>query len=201
MTKLLLWIKEMDWMLFDFINNKFHFSFLDVFFRTITDLHKLPSVKYGVFPLLVLASLWWAGRRALKAVIVLGLVLAFCDLFNHRVVKPFFARPRPFLAKESSVNLRLSYRPGGYSFPSSHAENTMASAVLLSAYIPALGPILIPYSLLVGYSRPYLGVHFPTDILMGWLLGGWISWITLFCLKKWFPSWAPKSLIRKKGFH
>jgi undecaprenyl-diphosphatase len=70
----------------------------------------------------------------------------------------------------------------GSSYPSAHASNTMCLAVLACLLWPALGkwPLLLP--LVVGYSRLYLGKHYPTDVAAGWLFGlavamaVWLVW-------------------------
>lgn len=183
---------QLDWSLFRLINVSGHVPMLDHFFMTITDLHKTDAARFVVLPLLVLGSFWWGRWQTLKGLLVLSFVVGACDFTNHRLVKPLVGRSRPFLVKEVGASLRLPYEPGGFSFPSNHAINSMAGVLVASAYVPPLGPILIPYAVMVGYSRPYLGVHFPSDIVFGWLLAWIIGYATIWFLRRKVPSWAPK---------
>jgi undecaprenyl-diphosphatase len=59
----------------------------------------------------------------------------------------------------------------GLSFPSAHATDTAAAAAVFTWALPMLSPLAIGIAILVGISRVYLGVHWPTDVLGGWALG------------------------------
>lgn len=73
------------------------------------------------------------------------------------------------------------YRGGKYSFPSGHAANTMGVAIFLTLLLGHSSALMrwlpIPWSLIVGFSRIYLGVHFPSDVLAGFLLGALWGWL------------------------
>ena len=125
---------------------------------------------------LSLAALLWAGRRA--AARWLALVMAGGTLLNLGL-KQIFAAPRPELLPHLD-------KVHSYSFPSGHASGNMmlfgALALLMDgpgAYVAAALTILV-----IGVSRVWLGVHWPSDVLAGWVEGaGWLA----FC-----HAWKPQ---------
>jgi undecaprenyl-diphosphatase len=68
---------------------------------------------------------------------------------------------------------------GGKSFPSSHAVNNFAMAFLMSRLYPGARKYLFGFACLVGFSRVYVGVHYPADVLSGALIGMGIAWCVL----------------------
>ncbi|MFH0965615.1 MAG: phosphatase PAP2 family protein [Planctomycetota bacterium] len=109
-----------------------------------------------------LALLWillvWKGgdkgRRVALAIIVL---FACTDLLNAHLIKPLVGRPRP--------------HSDSFSFPSSHAVNLFAQAILLTLCYPRVGFVLYPLAAVVGFSRIYLGKHYPLDVVGGAFIG------------------------------
>lgn len=178
-----------DKWLFLKINQDWHFSLLDGFFSTITLLHKNKWFLFFGLPPLLGFWFWKDRRRMPRAVVALALCIAVTDNVSHRIIKPFFERPRPHHMESVDATLRLEYSPSGYSFTSNHAANNFVGASLLSAYYPTLAPVFFLYAFLVAYSRPYVGVHYPLDIFMGALLGLMIAWFMkryIFKKTSWF---------------
>ena len=84
------------------------------------------------------------------------------------ILKNVFARPRP-CDIDTAVTLLLS-RPHGHSFPSGHSINSMVAAVALFLNNKKIGIPAVVIAALIGFSRLYLFVHFPTDVLGGFAI-------------------------------
>lgn len=107
----------------------------------------------------------------LKAFVLVGLVIGLSDMFAAYVLKPEIGRIRP--CKAFSIIRVVSGCAGSYSMPSNHALNAMVLAgYALGARQLRVFLWLFVIALAVGLSRVYSGVHFPFDILLGWILGG-----------------------------
>jgi undecaprenyl-diphosphatase len=107
--------------------------------------------------------------NAWRAVLVsLLTVVLFEWIFSHGL-RNWISRPRPPYSL-ADVNLLVGLGHSS-SFPSSHAGNTMGVATVVSAGYPKLGWALLLYAALVAYSRVYVGVHYPLDVLVGAGLG------------------------------
>jgi undecaprenyl-diphosphatase len=109
------------------------------------------------------------------------MVFAVADQLSSNVIKHLFLRPRPCHVVDGAVvveGVRLLVGcGGGYSFPSSHAVNHFAAATFLSSYYPKAGRWLFCYAALVSLSRVFVGVHYPSDIAGGALIGMTVGWI------------------------
>ena len=114
-------------------------------------------------------------KESLLIIVLLALVITFSDQISFGFCKPYFARFRPTQDPELMYQIDIvnGYRGGIYGFISSHAANTFGIAIFLSLIIRSwsLGIVLIVWAILNAYSRIYLGVHYPGDILFGTLTG------------------------------
>ena len=153
------------------------------------------SAKATWIPLYVLliGLLVWRYRKPAKTdvkwlqrvpacvvmIVVIGLAVGAADFIASGILKDLVARPRPTRVPELEGVLHLvnGYRSGRYGFVSSHAANTMAVALLFSLIwrnkIATYGLML--WVAANCYSRMYLGVHYPTDILGGLMVGALVA--------------------------
>lgn len=112
-------------------------------------------------------------------IVVIGLAVGAADFIASGILKDWVARPRPTRVPELEGMLHLvnGYKSGQYGFVSSHAANTMAVALLFSLIwrnkIATVGLML--WVAANCYSRMYLGVHYPTDILGGLIVGSLVA--------------------------
>lgn len=134
-------------------------------------------------------------KEAFVIVGMLALVVLLTDQISSGFCKPFFARFRPTQDPELMYQIDIvnGYRGGMFGFVSSHAANTFGIAILISLIVRSwtLGFTLFIWAALNAYSRMYLGVHYPGDILFGTLLGlgtGTLIYILYKYLQKKFSN-------------
>ena len=128
-----------------------------------------------------MTSVKWLQRvpACVVMIVVIGLAVGAADFIASGILKELVARPRPTRVPELEGVLHLvnGYRSGRYGFVSSHAANTMAVALLFSLIwrnkIATVGLML--WVAANCYSRMYLGVHYPTDILGGLMVGALVA--------------------------
>lgn len=143
----------------------------------------MASVPLYVY--LLVLSFWKLGvKKTLLAVVCVVLLITVSDQMSN-LFKTGFTRLRPCFDPELADVMRLvKSRCGGrYGYFSAHASNSFALAVffghVLRPYLKGLLTGLLVWAALVAYSRIYIGVHFPLDILTGALIGGGLSFIFL----------------------
>lgn len=102
-------------------------------------------------------------------------------------VKKYFRRKRPFIDVVRAIV--VGKKPGNWSFPSGHASAAFAGAWALDRALPRWKWIWYPIAALVGFSRVYLGAHYPGDVLSGSLLGIALSEGTRRLMRHWGIAW------------
>ena len=112
-----------------------------------------------------------------KAGLTMGLALIFCLLIGNMTLKPLIARPRPY---SYFPEMTLLIAPlSDFSFPSGHTFASFASATALFLHHKKAGLTAYGLAIVIAFTRLYLYVHFPSDVLAGMLLGiccGWIAY-------------------------
>ena len=118
---------------------------------------------------IVLSLVLMIPKKTRRIGIASLLSIAFCALITNVLIKNIVARPRPFDAVEAIVPLIA--RPWGYSFPSGHTCASFASALIILKMAPKkYGIAAVVLATLIGFSRLYVGVHYPGDVLAGFLV-------------------------------
>ena len=113
------------------------------------------------------------GRRALREMAVCVTVATWLTEYP---IKAYFRRRRPFIDVVRA--LVIGKKPGSWSFPSGHTASSFASAWVLSTVWPEYRPAYYALASLVGFSRTYLGAHYPGDVMSGALSGTVLAELT-----------------------
>ncbi len=144
-----------------------HYAWLDALMRALSNEHT------AVVPVL-LAAVWLfarGGRRGVHLAVGVVLLVVFTDA-TGTILKHWIQEPRPCAVLP---DVRLLAGCGRNSFPSNHAINMAALAVYAGLFYRRAMPWLVALALAVGLSRIYVGVHYPSDVLFGWVWGGMLG--------------------------
>jgi undecaprenyl-diphosphatase len=171
------YLQNLDASVFHFINGSLQNPVLDLLMPFITDLNKHTTVLVLVGVVLIVLAVK-GGARGRIAVAALAIGILFSDQLNSSVAKFILERPRPCHVL-SNVHLLVGCG-SGYSFPSSHAVNNFCGAVILSFFFPEAAVWLYAFAAVVSFSRVYVGVHYPSDILGGAIIGICCGLIIIF---------------------
>jgi undecaprenyl-diphosphatase len=181
--------------LFLFLNQTISNPVGDYLWPLITDYDRLPLVR------VILVGLWVlllvrGGVRGRTAALLLIPVLVLADQLSSSLIKEWVQRPRPCHSIDGmpvvpGIHLLVNCG-GGKSFPSSHAVNNFAVGTLFSFYYPKGRWAFYGWAALVALSRPAVGVHYPSDIIGGAVIGfavaAFIIWLWTITQRRFFPA-------------
>lgn len=152
----------MDVAIINYIQDHFHNRFTDHFFPVLSRLGNGGGVWFMF--LIYLAS----GPHGRYRALALFFSVALAHLISQ-ILKPIIARPRPFVIfPDRELLIRP---PKGYSCPSGHSSSSFAAATAICMTNPQLGAIAFPLAFGIAFSRVFLFVHYPSDTLIGSILG------------------------------
>ncbi len=117
------------------------------------------------------------GMDALHAVIHMMLVAAAGTLL-YKSIKSWARRPRPFQVYPDIVCAGTTLDK--FSFPSGHTMHAVAFSTIAVSYYPSLVWVVLPFSAMVALSRPILGLHYPSDVLAGALIGAGLAACSMY---------------------
>lgn len=175
---LIVW--ALDWNILFFIHDYIRNDFLDVVVPFYTSLGEDGILWIAIGVLMLIPKKYRkCGIMVLAALLVMVVV-------NNLILKNLIARPRPCWSYPEI--LELVHMPSSYSFPSGHTVSAFAVAVTIFTQHKKLGIVTIIMAAIMGLTRLYVFVHFPTDVYCGMLLGIAIAYFVYWAEKKISPK-------------
>jgi undecaprenyl-diphosphatase len=157
----------------------------------------------GYFP-----GVWFIGAVALLSVPRVRaaawrmcLAVALTHAMTSGVIKPLVARERPYRAGVLAARTVETDPPITASFPSGHAATAVAGALAGARVLPGAGWVLWPLASVMAYSRVYVGVHYPSDIAAGALIGLACAFLVLGGRHRSSLAWSADDRARAPAIH
>ena len=184
------WLQNIDTQLFFFVNNGLSNPVFDWLMPFITTKQNW----YPLFLIIIIGLLWKSRKKGRIVVLLLIPVITLSDQIAASVIKPWVDRVRPCQAFEAmgTVNMLIGMKTSP-SFPSNHAANSFAAAAFFAHFYPERRWLYYTIAALVAFSRVYVGVHYPIDVLAGAILGFLCAFIVYFAYE-----WISKKVRQKE---
>ncbi len=178
---MLKFINYLDTSLFYLINHNMKNMYFDIIMPFITNPRNFYILFLVIWFLMVFSSKY-RYRIAGWSIII---AVAISDILSSKILKHLILRPRPFEVLPDVYKLVSSAGP---SFPSSHAVNSFTVATLITLFLknPVYTTIAFIMAFLSGFSRIYVGVHYPLDIIAGAIIGIFLGIVFYKIVKKIF---------------
>ncbi len=197
------WLQGLDESLFRFINHTLSNPLFDVLMPWLSG--NRIFIPLGI---LVAAIFIWRGRgRAVLFLLLLAIAVGVTDGLVCNTLKHAIGRARPCAALEN-VHLLVGCGANG-AMPSSHAGNMFAAATVAFLFYRRSAWVMFPLAAAVSFSRIANGVHYPSDVVVGAIIGMGTGFVVVFVLNalwrfvgtKWFPIWHAQlpSLVPSNG--
>ena len=167
-------IVEIDKQIMVFLNKTISNPIFDFIMPIITNQNFLVFFSLILFGYLA----YFGGKRGRITIVLLLIAASFSDAICFQIIKPWVGRIRPSHEFYEYINLLVS-KGGKYSFPSNHAANSFVFATVLSYFYNKNKTFLYILASSIAFSRVYVGVHYPLDIVFGSIIGYTISWVML----------------------
>ncbi len=161
--------------------NSFNHTSLDQLMYTLSG--RFTWVPFYIF-LFVLIVRRFGWRKALLSLLFIALTILLADKLCNNLLRPMIGRLRPACLDNPLsrwIHIVNEYRGGRNGFPSCHAANSFALAVYLIRTMRWRGYVMaaiLVWAVLIAYTRIYLGVHYPGDVIVGGLIGSAIAYGT-----------------------
>ncbi|RDB04704.1 phosphatase PAP2 family protein [Runella aurantiaca] len=173
-------IQEIDTRIFLTLNG-LHTPWADTIMYWVTQ----RNTWIPLYALLIVWLIWKYNQRAAGMIGALILTIIIADQTASGLLKPFFERLRPchVLYLQDKLHLVVEDCGGRYGFASSHAANSFGLAMALYLLVGKKYPwttwFFFPWAVAVSYSRIYVGVHYPFDVVVGACIGAAAAWIAV----------------------
>lgn len=171
-------VQQCDQKLFYLVNQGLSNPVFDTLMVVITTTRNW----YPVWAVLIIWLVWKGGRGGRWCAATLCVAVALLDPLSHHFVKETIHRLRPYMVLPDVIQRVGS---GGGSFPSNHAMNNAAMATVLWSYYPRQRWWFVLVAALVGFSRVYCGVHWPSDVLAGAMIGFVVAFGLVSLTRRW----------------
>lgn len=169
-------LKSLDLELLNAIHIGLHNKIFDIVMPFMTFLGDKGLIWLIVCIILIIS------KKFRKEGIVLLIALMVTTLVGEGIIKHIIKRPRPFITMPD-IKLLIN-RPSSYSFPSGHATSSFTAATVLGYYFKKYKIFFYSIATLIAFSRVYLYVHYPSDVITGAVLGTLIAWLVLNVVNK-----------------
>jgi len=212
------WLQTLDTNLFFFVNRSLANPFFDWLMPVLSGSNGSKNWLIAMAVVIGVALIGFGNRRARLCMLLLALVMATNDGLICNSIKHAVARPRPFVTlpearlfgtvgrgyvapEINAEGVDMAANKGSHnSMPSAHAANWFAATMVLFLFYRRSLWFMLPLALGVSYSRIYNGVHYPSDVLAGALLGAGYAVAVAIAMesawqyfgRQWFPHWHAK---------